>query len=149
MDLGNPSPTRVLLVEPDLALKVAVLDATRAAAVRVEVACVSTCGGAGRALDNEEFDALLLSTNLAHYREELANLPALMKVASERGLPVLSISPPGIRHPARGIEMPVHQSLDFEDLAFGNLDRVVRTTRERVQLRDTLRPPAAPEPALH
>ena len=128
-----PSPTRVLLVEPDLSLKVAVLEAARAARVRVDMACVSTCGGAGHALDNAEFDALLLSTNLAHYRDELANLPALMQVASERGLPVLSISPPGIRQGARGFEMPVQLSLDFEELAFGNLDDLVKRAISRVQ----------------
>lgn len=144
-----PSPARVLLVEPDLSLKVAVLDAARAARVRVEVACVSTCGGAGRALDSEEFDALLLSTNLAHYQEELANLPALMQVASERRLAVLSLSPPGTRQGSRGVEMPVHESLDFEDLQLGNLGQVVNAVRARVQLLDTLRPPASPAGALH
>ena len=64
---------------------------------------------------------------------ELANLPALMQVASERGLPVLSISPPGIRQGARGFEMPVQLSLDFEELAFGNLDDLVKRAISRVQ----------------
>jgi hypothetical protein len=133
MGPSHSSPTRVLFVEPDLSLKVAVLDAARAARVRVDVACVSTCGGASHALDNEPFDALLLSTNLTHYKDELANLPALMRVASERGLPVLTISPPGIRQRARGFDMPVQQSLDFEELAYGNLDRVVKTAISRIQ----------------
>ena len=57
MGPGHSSPTRVLLVEPDLSLKLAVLDAARAARVRVDVACVSTCGGASHALDSEQFDA--------------------------------------------------------------------------------------------
>lgn len=138
MGPGPSSPLRVLFVEPDLSLKVAVLDATRASSARVDVACVSTCGGASHALDNEQFDALLLSTNLAHYKDELANLPALMRVASERGLPVLTISPPGIRQRARGFEMPVQQSLDFEELAFGNLERVVRTVLTQFQGTGTL-----------
>lgn len=133
MGPSHSSPVRVLFVEPDLSLKVAALEAARAARVRVDVACVSTCGGASHALDNEQFDALLLSTNLAHYKDELANLPALMQVASERGLPVLTISPPGIRHSARGFDMPVQQSLDFEELAYGNLDRVVKAALSRVQ----------------
>jgi len=133
MGPSHASPTRVLFVEPDLSLKVAVLDAARAARVRVDVACVSTCGGASHALDNEQFDALLLSTNLTHYKDELANLPALMQVASERGLPVLTISPPGIRQQARGFDMPVQRSLDFEELAYGNLDRVVKTALSRIQ----------------
>ena len=133
MGPGHSSPIRVLFVEPDLSLKVAVLDATRTARVRVEVACVSTCGGASHALDNEQFDAVLLSTNLAHYGDELANLPALMRVAAERGLPVLSIGPPGIRQPARGFGIPVQHSLDFEELAYGNLDRVVKTALARVR----------------
>jgi hypothetical protein len=123
----------VLLVEPDLSLKLAVLDAARAARVRVDVACVSTCGGASHALDSEQFDALLLSTNLTHYKDELANLPALMQVASERGLPVLTISPPGIRQRARGFDIPVEQSLDFEELAYGNLDHVVKAALSRVR----------------
>jgi hypothetical protein len=133
MGPSHSSPVRVLLVEPDLSLKVEALEAARAARVRVDVACVSTCGGASHALDNEEFDALLLSTNLAHYEDELADLPALMQVASERRLPVLTISPPGIRQRARAFDMPVQQSLDFEELAYGNLDRVVKAALSRVQ----------------
>jgi hypothetical protein len=135
---GHSSPTRVLFVEPDLSLKVAVLEAARAASGRVDLACVSTCGGAGHALESEQFDALLLSTNLTHYKDELANLPALMQIASERGLPVLTISPPGIRQRARGFEMPVQQSLDFEVLAYGNLDRVVKTAISRRRSAGTL-----------
>ncbi|HEX2872775.1 MAG TPA: hypothetical protein VHP33_16045 [Polyangiaceae bacterium] len=132
------SPVRVLLVEPDLSFKVAALEAARAAHVRVDMACVSTCGGASHALDNEQFDALLLSTNLAHYEHELANLPALMQVASERRLPVLTISPPGIRQGARGFDIPVQQSLDFEELAYGNLDRVVKAALSRVRMTGAL-----------
>ena len=108
----------ILLVEPELFSQLMVLDAVHDSHARVDVTCVSTCGGALSAIDAGNVECLVLSTNLARREDERRGLAALLRVARSLGLAVLSIgdAEPGC------LGVALHESLDVEDVVCGRLN---------------------------
>lgn len=117
----------VLVVEPQLLAQVELLDVVHEAHARVDLTCVSTCGGALHAIDVGEVDCLLLSTNLSEPNEERRELAALLREVRARGIPVLSI---GDAEPGR-LGVALHESLTREDVAFGRLNEVLDRAEAR------------------
>jgi hypothetical protein len=112
----------------------ALLDALHEARAPIELACVSTCGGAHHALEQNEFGGLLLSTSLCLHDAELRELAALWQRAHLRGLAVLSVSPSGLQVTPELLGVPLHESLDHHDVALGRLGRALERAYARARM---------------
>lgn len=121
----------VLLLEPSLPEQMMVLEAVRSSNTPVELACVSTCGGARHALAGSSFDALLISTNFCYYPEEHLALARLVDSANDLGTAMLLLSPSGIRVSAAAMGVPVHESIGYDQLARGALTQSLDRARAR------------------
>jgi hypothetical protein len=131
--MQNEPLVNVLLVEPDMLLQMATFDAIRATRARVDLACVSTCGGGRLALEGGAFQALLLSTTLSHSGAERSELVELVRRASQLGIAILSLSPPGLRVGIGDLGVPLHEALDHADVARGELDAALDRAQARAR----------------
>lgn len=121
------SDVRILCVEPRLFAQMQLLDTIQEAHARVDLTCVSTCGGALCALDLDEMDCLLLSTNLAATEEERRDLASLLRAAGAQGLAVLAV---GEAEPG-SLGIALHGSLTYEDVALGRLNDILQRAQAR------------------
>lgn len=116
-----------LFVEPEMSAQLDFLEAAHAAHVRVDLACVSTCGGACRAIQWRDFDCILLSTNLCYRDDERRELLSLVRVARSRGLAVLTFGP----EVAASLGLPVHERVGYADVTLGRLGAALERARAR------------------
>jgi len=95
-----------LFVEPRIFEQLELLHAAQDARAPLALSCVATCGGARDALATEDFDCLLLSTNLCYANDERRELLALVEAARARGILVMSFGTG-----PNGLGLPVLESL--------------------------------------
>lgn len=130
MSSSAESVVSVLLVEPDMSAQLDGLDAVREAHARVDLECVATCGGALHALEDGQFECLLLSTYLSLYPDERRELSSLVGRARAAGVGVLAFGPgdPAV------LGVPVHDSLSYRDVVFGKMNESLERARARAEL---------------
>jgi hypothetical protein len=121
------STISVLFVEPETSAQLDLLDEARRAHSRVDLTCVSTCGGGSHALEETDVDCLLLSSNLALYEDERGDLRKLVQRARTLGLAVLSLG----LVPDALLGLPRRDSLTYAQVAHGQLARAVAQAMAR------------------